>query len=559
MVFTHTSVELYYTQPEEIGFGDIGSVNIYVSGALAGTQDFSTSGGGAIILDLSSYFGVTSLQFNLNSNNDYGLYGLQFLPLSLGAILGDGSPDQILQASNTGAENLTELDLFFPRNIEYPNFSPLPTGTQITLSTSAPSEVDVWNSQNPQAGSTPLLGGSGQTSSVSWTVGTDTIPSTLWVGATQGSAGVANIAFTLAITAPAASSPATQGSTEPVPSDPPVQIQLNSNSDPNNQPVALNQDISGQKNITWVVGQNVDLIAQVAGVPQNQLSYVWTVNGPTDFSYVQTAGANGSAVETQLMQNDQGGTGTGDQEIKFFWTGAGVYTVMLSVTDNGVQLGKETITFNVAEPKVTLTGTPTNDTPPLLVGTNSRNDHALAFSFGDANSPGISFNGTVTTNAVEGGSIEVVQLIQDVYTYTVNGQAQPSSTNGYLLDDDANKDIPYGNYVVNVNNNDNKPITGPLETDTPDDKIIPGLTKIVETWSFHTYLMYQPTGSSWVPLLEFNWSAGATVTLIAGADPTLAASWTVTAQSSPNGVITGGAPPTKEPGWSNDYQTWLSS
>jgi hypothetical protein len=78
----------------------------------------------------------------------------------------------------------------------------MPSGTQVTLSTSAANEVDVWNSADPGTGDTPLLGGSGQTNSTTWIVGSDTIPNTLYVGATAGSASVGDITFTLAIDPP---------------------------------------------------------------------------------------------------------------------------------------------------------------------------------------------------------------------------------------------------------------------------------------------------------------------------------------------------------------------
>src|SRR5579863_2245612 len=92
--------------------------------------------------------------------------------------------------------------IMVPLRLQIPYSLSFPTGTQVTLSTTAPNEVDVWNSANPSQGDTPLLGGSAQTSQKTWTIGTDTIPTTLYVGATQGSASVGDIQFTLAISPP---------------------------------------------------------------------------------------------------------------------------------------------------------------------------------------------------------------------------------------------------------------------------------------------------------------------------------------------------------------------
>ncbi len=115
---------------------------------------------------------------------------------------------------NDGTQNLVPLLLSVPAG--------LPDGTQVTLTTTAANEVDVWNTDSPQDGDTPLLGGSGQTSQKVWTVGTDTIPSTVYVGATAGSASVGDILFTLAIN-PGSSPPGPSATTRPA-----TAVQINS-------------------------------------------------------------------------------------------------------------------------------------------------------------------------------------------------------------------------------------------------------------------------------------------------------------------------------------------
>ena len=109
-----------------------------------------------------------------------------------GITLGDGSSNQVLQGNGNDAQNLTPLHLFVPAD--------LPTGTTVTLTDSVPNEVDVWNSASPQTGDTPVLGTG--TGSATWTVGSQNVPSTLYVGIEKGSASVGDIQFTLTVTPP---------------------------------------------------------------------------------------------------------------------------------------------------------------------------------------------------------------------------------------------------------------------------------------------------------------------------------------------------------------------
>jgi hypothetical protein len=206
----------------------------------------------------------------------------------------------------------------------------MPSGTQVTLTTSAANEVDVWNSANPGTGDTPLLGGSGQTSSSTWTVGTDTIPSTLYVGATAGSGTVGDITFTLAIDPPSGGT-GPSATTQPATA---VRVEIVAENDPNNTGI-LNQDISNPANpIPWLVGQTaelmVDIQAPLAWI--NSASYQWSIPGSALFFYnpTQTSATmtQSSATTTPLAPlNIPGGDespsiGTSQSEVQFFW----VYT-----------------------------------------------------------------------------------------------------------------------------------------------------------------------------------------------------------------------------------------
>jgi hypothetical protein len=528
----------------------IGSISFYSSGTLLGTESI-TANTGAYVLQYAPIFAnpsiqaVTSIEFNLNSGIQLALSELNWVPMVGISILGDGSTNQVLQATSSGTQNLVPLHLSIPQDdVDWP------AGTQVTLSTSAPSEVDVWNTANPTVGSTPLLGGSAQTSSTTWTVGTDNIPSTLYVGATAGSQTVGDITFTLAITAPGSTTPIASATTAPATA---VRAEIVAKTDPNGLGI-LNNDISGQKNLQWVVGQNVDLTAQVPGAGQNQLTYKWTVQGPTLFDYTQTPGAAGSAISTQLAANNQGNTGTHDQEIKFFWLESGVFTVTLQVTNGGVQVAQQTVTFDVIEPTGTFSGTPTTTVPPVLIENNFRKDAnknpVQVFSYGDGNSPGMTFNGSVATGNFEAGKIEMVQLVQGNQVLTpLQGNATPYNTPGYLLDDDSQLEIPYVGIVQNIGNNANQQISS---DDTPNFPTAP-YQQIAVKESFHTFLMYQPTGGQGVALEEFDWFWAGTASFNQGV-------WTVANPVSPAaGVNIPGNATTIEPTWTDDYQTWTGA
>lgn len=218
---------------QSLGSGFEGTVNAYANNTLVDSQPYTAFGPTGFIYSASgtsatentSSPGITSIQITPSSDFTGGIAisNIEYTPVVPSIYLGNNSPNQVMQASNGGNQNLVPLSLYVPDDLFY--------GTQVTLSTSASSEVDVWNSANPTSGSTPLLGGSAQTNSTSWIFGTDLIPSTLYVGATAGSQTVGDITFTLAITAPGQSTPAAQATTQSATA---VQINSLTVSDANN-------------------------------------------------------------------------------------------------------------------------------------------------------------------------------------------------------------------------------------------------------------------------------------------------------------------------------------
>ena len=133
-----------------------------------------------------------AMQQDFLASGDLGGLGVTTAPPTPGITLGDGSSNQVLQGNGNDAQNLKPLHLFVPAD--------LPSGTTVTLTDSQPGEVDVWNSANPGSGASPLLGTG--TGSVTWSVGSQSVPSTLYVGIEHGSANVGDIQFTLAVTPP---------------------------------------------------------------------------------------------------------------------------------------------------------------------------------------------------------------------------------------------------------------------------------------------------------------------------------------------------------------------
>jgi len=113
----------------------------------------------------------------------------------LGITLGNGSGNIILQGSASGKERLVPLYLKIPSDVKQ--------GATITLNANqvngTAERVDVWTTSTFGPTSQPIIGNAtgGLLWSKTWTVGTDTIPTTLWVGAFGGSEAMGDVAFHL--------------------------------------------------------------------------------------------------------------------------------------------------------------------------------------------------------------------------------------------------------------------------------------------------------------------------------------------------------------------------
>lgn len=268
--------------------------------------------------------------------------------VSLAATLGDGSTGLVLESNGDGRTNLTPLDLTYP--------SGLPTGTVLTLTTTASDKVDVWTSSSPGSSQRPVIGAADD--SQQWVVGRGTLPTTLYVGLRNSSQAVGDI--TLSILAQMPGVPLTSPTPTPIPSPAPastnpatgVTVKVIALSDPNGVGI-LDKNVAGNTQ-DWLVGQYVDLDAQVAA-PAGFVAdpvFQWDVPGDTLVDYVVDTTA-GTATTTALNSH----TGLGSHRVKFFWVSASVpgpdqRQVTAHAVINATDYNSST-TFNVYSPVAT--------------------------------------------------------------------------------------------------------------------------------------------------------------------------------------------------------------
>ena len=317
------------------------TIQVYTNGNSAGTVTLAP---GQYRVDLSAYQDVTSIKIvtgPLDADDSIGpvggiVYGLSFSPVPVGVAFGNGEPNQILQVSDDGTQNLLPLQIFLPPN--------LPSGTALTLSTSEPDDVDVWDTPNPSSGDAPLFGGGGA-DSISWTSGSGTIPTTLYVGAIQPSQAVGDLTFTLSALLPGAAS-ATSQPTSTTSDASAAEVKIFGTFGSNNS-----VDITGNKQQSVIVGEGVQLVATVLPAGLNP-SFNWTVPGNRVSGY-NANNTTGAVVNT--IQGD-----SQKQGLTFYWvdgspTGADE-DVKLTVTVAGQQMKVDT-DFTVFKPSVQFVGT----------------------------------------------------------------------------------------------------------------------------------------------------------------------------------------------------------
>jgi hypothetical protein len=517
---------LSYDEP--IIAGVVGTISVDTYGTYAGTVNIVYQDEEEFF-DLTGFNGITSIQVNLNPGaffpyvSTYWDIQYQVVP-PIAVALGDGSANQILQASSDGTQNLVPLHVSVPPG--------LPTGTQVILTAGAPNEVDVWDSSDPQTGDAPLLGGTGDTSTTTWTVGTDSIPSTLYLGATAGSAAVGDIVFTLAATLPATYSGTTVPSSTTQPASA-ISVQIQTENAPNGGNTG--DDWTG-KTENWLAGQMVDLKAIVSGPPAltANLTYNWSVAGDTLYSYPLTTGAT-QVTPTGLAADNGGHTGTSDLEVRFFWVSTSVNPepdkIQLTVgASNGKNYSVST-TFNLSEPNVSqlnpITGSVQLFPAPQAIPNYGINQGDYILEAGSGSPQAFSLATSVTLpngfNNTSGGQWTFLQTIETNTRVSQNNSYYTwSYNNRWYLD----TGFPPSTIVdANGNPTTYASLTSAVYTfsDTPNvdlsanDFPLPNGKSVIGSMdqqsTFTTYVMFQPPGnnSQWVAVKSVGWHWGASV------------------------------------------------
>jgi hypothetical protein len=352
----------YTGLPSQISFvsGAAGSLTLTVDTTNTTTPDWTTQ-----IID--------SLGAPEGSEPDYALATDAPIDVSdvnahLGITLGDGSTNQILQASASGTQNLTKLQLSYPTNVK--------PGSEVKLIIGGPAGVKIWSTPNPGPTDQPLTLTGG---SITWQMnsngiyvpldsngnpisGGPTLQKTYYVGATAASANVNDVTFTLQDTDANGEWPSTdQTTTSPslntATADASAIKVVVATEDPAN-----GRDPQSDWNGTtqnWLVGQLVDLKAIVQGPTTltSSLTYSWAT---PPGNILHSWSGIGLALTPEPLQAVNGdGTGTSEQEIRFFWVSSAAIgrsaneAIKVAITMAGNQY-QGTVNFDVYEPAATM-------------------------------------------------------------------------------------------------------------------------------------------------------------------------------------------------------------
>jgi hypothetical protein len=467
------------------------TVQVYTSGGYAGTVTNYAQGQALPFQQITSVDIVGPAYPGAGSASAYSVIrALSFQYPDVGVALGDGSANQILQASDDGTQNLVPLQIFAPSN--------LPNGTVLTLSTTAADEVDVWDNANPSADDTPLLGGDGSTSQTTWTVGTDTIPTTLYVGAPAASQTVGNISFILAALLPGASESASPVASSTQPSAA-TQGASAINLDLYAVPGAHTSPDNG-KTFSIADGAQVNPTAELSGPAQLTTgTYSWTVDG----NPLSGTDAYDESLTKGTATNPFVSTNTSSPV--FEWASAGTgRNVTCTFTNAAGKTYTQKVTFNVLEPTATFASStwgPGNATvvDPVL---GPYAAYGFQIQWGNLLS-GVSANPAL--GAAQGaGQIRMVQLAEFYTATTENNVFTIRQNQGYQLDTVAG--------TVNNWPTTNLPAGGAVGL--PDNwQDFPSIPSAINSMaimgdSFDTYLQYLPpgVGSIWVTISKMKWN-----------------------------------------------------
>jgi hypothetical protein len=399
-----------------------------------------------------------------------------------------------------------------------------------------------------------------QTSQTSWTVGSDTIPDTLYVGG----AAVGDLVFTLvAATSNPTTTPATTKGTI-------AGIHIETENVPNDGNPG--DDWNG-KTENWLVGQMVDLKAVVEPQGLGNPTYSWTIDGTVFKNYTLDSSPTNPTL-TSLASAD-----LSNSEVSFFWTDTGNKSVKCNITLNGMTY-TGSVTFNVQAPSVNVT----TQTGTIATGQDQNGDEV--FEVGSPQLDGFNESASVTTpygfNAGQWTFLQVVTSLDHIHSNNTS-YYEPDNSNPFL---DVSFPVPVGpsGSIKDASgtkvNNPQLPTDGTTYTfvDTPQDDLTKPFSVSDRTSSgygaFHdttidgytrnenydAYVMFKPAGTNsvWIALRVVHWSWAIDMSVVAhNANGSFV--WGVNSQTEPTaGPIMNVTNPPYD--WHNIWQeSWLQS
>ncbi len=297
---------------------------------------------------------------------------------------------------------------------------------------------------------------------------------------------------------------------------------------------AVGQVVSGlDKNgksitTTVVVGQQVGLeLVLPAGINATEQ---WTIPGTSGNEPYAIKGYTQSVAQGSVTTFTANDAALAQANVQYYWIASSTlpYPVSCTVSIPGSAPIIVVAFFNVVQPASTLTAVTTSNTPAVNVGSDGENPNTLHFGTFGKGTFGITWTGSVTADATEGGQIEVVQLVNATETALPRGLNKAitapqvlSSYGNFVLDDyngerveqqlrDAAGTLTSGSSVLAVAGNNTA--VSIASADMPNVVLGSAYGTETETTQYVAYLMYQPTGGVWVTLQTLTWAWSGTAT-----------------------------------------------
>ncbi len=407
---------------------------------------------------------AVNVDIDTDSNNDGTIDHFTDNPVE------DQDLGRVMNVHADGYDDLAEVDIRFTGISYYP----LSAGHVIGELT-ATGDIRVWADQ----GMTTLLASPGQ--SKTWDLYSDVVPSTVYVeGLTPGDS---QLSWTVIVNG----------------------NELNTDSVKfKNIKIDIKKDgqIITNTTVDVVVGQKMSLTAEIQGrnpqFPIYMPYYSWDItNGTAVKDYKQTPN-RGYIVDFSNQDYNK-------KKFVFYWIAGSNQNSQVELTLSFGPFGvKEDAWFNVLRPMATLTETPTSDRPEVDVSNPGFPGSGLELHFGSFNSPGMTWNGSVTTTNCTGGEIQLVQLINTDSRSTEDGtdfRWKITTDGAYVLDPNKNTGaVEYGKKPIDDN------ATVSFQSDDTPGAALFGYNYYYCSDQFEDYLMYRPTGGIWVTLKVSYWS-----------------------------------------------------